>query len=331
MDNATGSAADETVEVDQTSDTDRRQLLGRVAGAAAAGLAIGIAGSGATARAADGQPVLAGNEVESTDSTMVRRTTAGAGNVFVATDSDTVLADGFLVTNPAAVGGYAFGANDVYNGVHGWSGASDGGDIEAGYGVIATARGDARAPLRLISVVGDPRRDGNDHAAGEITIDDAGTLWACVAGGVPGTWRKLQGPSTAGAYHPIEPVRCFDSRRPGYLNGGLIEPGDVRQIVCRDDHDEATGEVTSTDEIPAGATAITYNLTVTQTTGPNFLSVASGDGDEPAASSINFASAGVTVANGLTGKLNAAREIRIYCGNGPGSTQAIVDVNGYYL
>ena len=38
----------------------------------------------------------------------------------------------------------------------------------------------------------------------------------------------------------------------------------------------------------------------------------------------------MSLANGLVGSLDNARQIKVFCGGG-GSTDFIVDINGYYL
>jgi hypothetical protein len=88
--------------------------------------------------------------------------------------------------------------------------------------------------------------------------------------------------------------------------------------------------VLATDVVPEGATAITYNITVAQPTGVNWLSVAPGDQtDAPQFSSINF-DVGRNDANGLTGKLDDDRQVAVFCGDDVGSCHFIIDVTGYY-
>jgi len=61
---------------------------------------------------------------------------------------------------------------------------------------------------------------------GDIIEDDAGNLFVCVASGVPGTWRKLAGPTSAGAFHAISPTRVYDSRG----SGGKLADGAERNV-----------------------------------------------------------------------------------------------------
>jgi hypothetical protein len=82
--------------------------------------------------------------------------------------------------------------------------------------------------------------------------------------------------------------------------------------------------------IPATARAVAYNLTIANTVGSGFLSVNPGNAAAPGGSSINWFQSGISLANGLVGSLDNNRQIKVFCGGG-GSTDFIVDINGYYL
>jgi len=173
------------------------------------------------------------------------------------------------------------------------------------------------------------------HDAGAIDIhrlDDIGfesDFWACVGGGTPGRWRKLAGPDTAGSLHAIEPTRVYDSRRP-VPSGGTIGSGGTRVVSVADGRDLATGAVTVADLVPAGATAIAFNLTIAGTAGNGFLSVAPGDSTAAGASTINWSGPGQSVANGSLVKLDGSRQVKVYAGPS-GSTHFILDVTGFYI
>ena len=76
---------------------------------------------------------------------------------------------------------------------------------------------------------------------------------------------------------------------------------------------------------------IACNLTVTGTTGPNFLALTPGDAGSFTASAINWSGADQSIANGLIAKLDANRFVRVWCGDQTGSTHVLLDVNGYWL
>ena len=82
--------------------------------------------------------------------------------------------------------------------------------------------------------------------------------------------------------------------------------------------------------VPPGATAITFNLTVTDTTGLGFAAVAPGDAASTDTSTINWTAAGMVVANATMVQLDTARQVKVFVGGTPGaSTHFIIDVTGY--
>jgi hypothetical protein len=169
----------------------------------------------------------------------------------------------------------------------------------------------------------------NNHFAGEIDVDANRDVWYCVADGAPGMWRKLAGPATAGAFHPIEPARVYDSRLAASTPSGPMAPNTNRVISVKDGRD-ATGAVVTPDVVPAGATAVTFNLTVAGPTGPNFVSAVPGDATGFTTSTINFPG-GFDAANGSVVKLDADRQVKLFCGDQSGSTHVILDITGYYV
>jgi hypothetical protein len=63
------------------------------------------------------------------------------------------------------------------------------------------------------TTTGAPTGDTVAHNGGDLVEDSTGALWVCVSSGTPGQWRKLAGPTTAGALHVLPaPVRIYDSR-----------------------------------------------------------------------------------------------------------------------
>ena len=129
-------------------------------------------------------------------------------------------------------------------------------------------------------------------------------------------------------FHPISPVRAFDSRNPVYPGAGLLAPNGSKVISIKDGHDGA-GVVNALDVVPAGATAITYNLTIGAPTGPNFVAVTPGDAASFLASAINF-NGTADIANAGTVAIDANRQITVWGGDQSGSAHVIIDVTGYY-
>ena len=128
-------------------------------------------------------------------------------------------------------------------------------------------------------------------------------------------------------FHPLTPFRAYDSRWTGA--GGPLLANTSRTVSVKDAHNTDTGAVTTADVVPASARAVGYNLTITGTAGFGFLAITPGDDVTFGASAINWSSTGQDLANGGNVGVNAAREVKVFAGF-TGSTQFIVDVNGYY-
>ena len=192
----------------------------------------------------------------------------------------------------------------------------------------AVVRGDLAAlVVEAASATAPPARP-TSAPINAVDTDTNGNLWHCVEAGTPGTWRKVSGPATGGAFHPIDPVRVYDSRAAAPAPGALTS-GSSRVVSVADARDGAGGAVVIADAIPAGATAISFNLTITETVGSGFLSVAPGNASSSAASSINWSATGQILANGLIVKVHTDRTVKVFCGGG-GSTHFLLDVSGYW-
>lgn len=181
------------------------------------------------------------------------------------------------------------------------------------------ASGSGKVLLDGINVSNPP---GTVGTAGVLTRDNDDNLWASVA---TNTWRKLSGPTAAGAFHPITPVRLYDSR-PSKGGGGPLLTGEDRTISV------SHSGPTTTPIVPEGAQAISYTLTVTGTTGASgYLSVTESGTAGFTASTVNWSGPAVTIANSTVVKINADRYVKVYCGGPAGaSTNFIIDILGYY-
>ncbi|HSL34496.1 MAG TPA: hypothetical protein VK871_12645 [Candidatus Limnocylindrales bacterium] len=120
-------------------------------------------------------------------------------------------------------------------------------------------------------------------------------------------------------YATLAPVRVLDTR-PVFNIGltGAFQPNVPRTLSIAD----ANG-------IPADATAITGNLTVTGQTRAGYLSITPDPDPTPATSTLNFP-LGDTRANGVSVPLNAEGDLSIVYKASGGSTHVILDVTGYY-
>ncbi|MGA3058343.1 MAG: hypothetical protein ABSE70_09980 [Candidatus Limnocylindrales bacterium] len=121
------------------------------------------------------------------------------------------------------------------------------------------------------------------------------------------------------SFVPLTPTRILDSRNGTGLSGPFSS------------HVARTFQVTGGGGVPAGARAVTGNLTVTQQTSLGFLFMGPIAMDNPTSSTLNFPAGddranGVTVALGAGGTLSVTYAAPIL---GP-TAHVIFDVTGYY-
>ena len=144
--------------------------------------------------------------------------------------------------------------------------------------------------------------------------------------------------------YPITPIRVYDSRWNSDGSGipaaklGRLTPSTSRVIDCAFSRG-SSGEKLDPDHysIPSWASAIFFNITVTDCRRSNYLCIAPADQvTQPATSIINF-DTGVTVANGSFVSLytdpdapvTPYQSVKIFCGEDVGSCHVILDVMGY--
>ena len=334
---------EQVTETDASTDggSGRRALLTKVGVATAVAAVAGLAAS-RPAAAANGDTMFVGTTHSATATTLLNGgttlrvtngTSAGGASVYGTTNA----------TQGIGVRGDSSGTEG--NGVRGEASATDGVGVYGrhssstvdGTGVVGEsvrgtavkgvgntidfhAAGSGRILMAGTGVTNPP----TTGAIGTIARDSAGNLWFAVAAN---SWRKLAGPGGAGTYHAITPVRVYDSRAAA-PTPGVLAPNASRVVSVKDGRN-AAGVVTTADAVPTGATAVSFNITVTGLTGPNYLSVAPGDAASTGVSTINFTDN--DLANGGLVKLDTSRQIKVFCGDQTGSTHFIVDITGYYL
>jgi hypothetical protein len=185
-------------------------------------------------------------------------------------------------------------------------------------------------PFGTTVTVPAPSTPGTQRSSAPLDIVvEADTFWALAAdligGPTQSIWACRIGYVAPPTFVPITPARVYDSRS----GDGVLSRISSRLVSVKDARN-SSGAVTTPDVVPAGATAITFNLTVTGATGPNFLSVGPGDVVSLATSNINFPVSDDR-ANGGVVKLDANRQVKVFNGDQPGSTHFIIDVTGYYF
>ena len=121
-----------------------------------------------------------------------------------------------------------------------------------------------------------------------------------------------------GTYVPVTPFRITDTRaNSGQPNaGGTLAAGAMLNV-----------QVTGLGTVPAGASAAVLNVTAVSPTASGFLTVFPAGITMPTVSNLNF-TPGVVVANLVTVPLSSTGMVSIF--NHAGSTNVVVDVDGYY-
>jgi hypothetical protein len=308
----------ETVEV-----SSRRNLLSKGAVAAAVAAVAGVAMS-KSAEAADGNNIVIGTEAQTAQTPTELFSDGFSGEiVFLVNDGTNFFSR--EADYPAALGGWS----ETRSGIYAYTESSSvpaivgsGGVLGSGGDVDFQAAGSGRVLLSQPGVTS-PTATG---VVGSIARDAGGNLWYCHT---TDKWSKLAGASAAGAFHAIAPVRVYDSRAAA-PTPGVLAPNASRVVSVKDARNNS-GAVVTADVVPAGATAVTYNVTATATTGPNYLAVAPGDAaTRPEASSLNWGG-GYDIANAAVVKLDGSRQVKVFMGDQGGSSHFIIDITGYYI
>ncbi|MGH7291369.1 MAG: hypothetical protein ACREJT_09170, partial [Myxococcota bacterium] len=202
------------------------------------------------------------------------------------------------------------------------AGAGVSGLSDTGSSIVAQAptlpnSGGAHLTLLTASFSGPPT--GGAHTLGDFFLDQQGALFQCTVAGTPGGWVR-QSPLVLLA----SPFRVYDSRagqaNPSGSPQGALALGVERTINC-------------SPALPVGvtlATGLLMNVTLANTVGAKgAVTVYSAAVAAPSTSSVNWAGAGVSVANAVTSACDSSHDIKVKCVSGT-STQFIVDVVGYY-
>ena len=120
-----------------------------------------------------------------------------------------------------------------------------------------------------------------------------------------------------GRFQPLTPARIVDTRTGTGGSSVRLGPGTSREV-----------QVAGQGGVPvAGAQAVVMNVAVTNTDAPGYLTVYPTGEPQPLAANLNWAP-GDTVSNRVIAKLGANGRVTVY--NNAGSTDVIVDVNGWF-
>ncbi len=124
----------------------------------------------------------------------------------------------------------------------------------------------------------------------------------------------------------VDPIRLFDSR-PGALGASEAEFGAGGRTTPLPSKGSVRVRVAGVAGVPADATAVVLNVTVTKPTSSGYLTVHPGT-VAPRASNLNFRS-GQTVAQHVTATVGSDGKVQILNGS-PGTTHVVVDLSGWY-
>lgn len=200
------------------------------------------------------------------------------------------------------VGGAIFGLSESGDGVTG----------ESHSGAALTARPPGTpsgVPLYLWPAASSGPPTAGAHYVGQFFVDSNGAVFTCVASGTPGTWVRM-------GFNPLPPTRILDSRNG---TGGFFGPLHAKELLSL--------AVGGRNGVPAQASAVVLNATVTDSTSASYLTIWPTGLDRPTASNLNW-SAGETIPNNVTVKLGESAAISMYSPNG--DVQVILDLAGFY-
>ena len=131
------------------------------------------------------------------------------------------------------------------------------------------------------------------------------------------------------SYRTVTPGRVYDSR-PVQGGPGPLATGNNITISVADRINPVGGAVVQNNFVPAGARAVSLNITAVNPVGNGFFVVNPGGNSTVGASSLNWTT-GENVANGIVCALNGSRQLTIVAGGSGTSANVVVDITGYYL
>ncbi len=179
-----------------------------------------------------------------------------------------------------------------------------------------------------LALAGDPTRlapttDAVEHFAGNVVTDNAGNQWVCVAGGTPGTWRKVAGPTSAGTFHLLPTaVRVYDSRSGTLPTVGSKTPltGNTARLLS---------VTANSSGVPLGATAISATILLlnASTAGGNFT-IWAGGASRPSANAMVWGGTAGRFASTAITRISADGKVNVAASS---SADLALDIVGYYL
>jgi len=140
-------------------------------------------------------------------------------------------------------------------------------------------------------------------------------------------WQADAAPGdTDSTFVPVTPCRLFDTRPGQPPAGGVKSPLGAGNSNIRTQ--QVTGSIGNCVGIPAGATAISMNVTIVNPTAQSNLRIFPADAGLPTASNLNWLPGQSPTPNKVDVKLSPAGEINLF--NQNGTVDVLADVVGYY-
>ncbi len=137
--------------------------------------------------------------------------------------------------------------------------------------------------------------------------------------------------ASGSSYNPLLPARIADSRcdttsPPSYCPSENL-PSTNMSFFALGPGSQENLTVAGIDSVPLSATAVVLNVTVTSTTRASYLTLWPSGTPRPVASDLNW-QPGTTMANLVVADVGKNGQVSLY--NNGGSTEVIVDIEGYY-
>jgi len=121
------------------------------------------------------------------------------------------------------------------------------------------------------------------------------------------------------SYYTLTPCRIVDTRGANGTNGGPIVGTDSTRNF----------QIRGVCGVPAGAKAVSLNLTIVNATQSSFLTAWPSNVARPFVSMLNFEAADPSLANGvIVGLSTNTQDLSVY--NSSGNVHVIIDVTGYF-
>ena len=167
-----------------------------------------------------------------------------------------------------------------------------------------------------------PTLDTTAHSSGELVRDSAGVLWYCTTGGTPGTWRRLAGPGSAGAFHVLPtPARIYDSRPGTAPAAGPKTPlsGNTSRLLYTNYNGSG---------VPNDATAVSVTVLLVNAANVNGnFTMWAGDAAKPASNTMVWGAGSGRYTGFAISALGSNATIQVAAS---ATTDVVLDVVGYY-